>query len=267
MAMDHNQGRRGHFHRGRRGPIGAGSSGGSTPAEPVQPPRADDRVDVEQIMRDIRGAHRAAQRHRPVEPADPGAGRAAARGDSRSAGTQAGAARSAAAKRGERTVSVDAAAPAASQSYPFDEATLYDSPNGLLRFLRRLLNPILRMLFNPTPIAQALAVQSRLNASSRRGKRSATAGRPNGTRFTTKSCSDLPPRSRARASRRKAWRCASSRLRTKVDFNERRVRTWKARRHATPRPQEASLPAQSARRPNRPKPRVPQPPGPGRPRW
>ena len=46
----------------------------------------------------------------------------------------------------------------------FEEVNLYDSPSGLLRFVRKALNPILRLFFNPTPIAHALAVQGRLNA-------------------------------------------------------------------------------------------------------
>ena len=55
MAMDHNQGRRGHFHRGRRGPDRRGLERRGTPAEAVSRPERNDRVDVEQIMREIRG--------------------------------------------------------------------------------------------------------------------------------------------------------------------------------------------------------------------
>ena len=46
----------------------------------------------------------------------------------------------------------------------FEEASLYDSPRAVLRFLRKMLNPILRLFFNPTPVAHALAVQGRLSA-------------------------------------------------------------------------------------------------------
>ena len=171
--MDHNQGRRGHFHRGRRGPDRRGLERRGTPAEAVSRPERNDRVDVEQIMREIRG--RIAQRS-GIDLSNQQIQELAARRleailDPR--GLKPELLDQLRRSAGERTVSVDAAAPAASQSYPFDEASLYDSPNGLLRFLRRLLNPILRMLFNPTPIAQALAVQSRLNAelATREGER------------------------------------------------------------------------------------------------
>src|SRR5678815_2684791 len=55
MPMDHNQGRRGHFHRGRRGPDRRGPERrqGPPPDQANRPERTD-RVDVEQIMRDIR---------------------------------------------------------------------------------------------------------------------------------------------------------------------------------------------------------------------
>src|SRR6185436_18127905 len=61
MAIDHNQGRRGHFHRGRRGPDRRGPERRQGPP-PEQAARGErsDRVDVEQIMRDIRS--RIAQR-------------------------------------------------------------------------------------------------------------------------------------------------------------------------------------------------------------
>jgi len=62
---------------------------------------------------------------------------------------------------GERQTAPD---PPPSPQPIFEEVSLYDSPSAVLRFIRRLLNPILRLLFNPTPVAHALAVQGRLNA-------------------------------------------------------------------------------------------------------
>jgi len=50
-------------------------------------------------------------------------------------------------------------------NYAFEENTLFDSHRGSLRFVRRLLRPILKLLFNPNPLIQALNIQSRLNTS------------------------------------------------------------------------------------------------------
>ncbi len=48
-------------------------------------------------------------------------------------------------------------------NYAFEDATLYESHRAPLRFIRRLLNPLLKLLFNPNPLIQALHIQSRLN--------------------------------------------------------------------------------------------------------
>jgi hypothetical protein len=48
-------------------------------------------------------------------------------------------------------------------NYSFEDTTLFASRWPLLRFLRRLLNPILKLFFNPNPLIEALHIQSRLN--------------------------------------------------------------------------------------------------------
>ena len=55
------------------------------------------------------------------------------------------------------------APPAAELSYEFEDTTLYDSFRGSLRFIRRLLNPLLKLFFNPNPMISALSTQARLN--------------------------------------------------------------------------------------------------------
>jgi hypothetical protein len=53
----------------------------------------------------------------------------------------------------------------APRNYAFEETTLYESSRPFLRFLRKLLNPILKLFFNPNPLIEALHIQSRLNDS------------------------------------------------------------------------------------------------------
>ncbi len=48
-------------------------------------------------------------------------------------------------------------------NYAFEDNTLFDSHRGGLRFIRKLLNPILKLFFNPNPLIQALNIQSRVN--------------------------------------------------------------------------------------------------------
>ena len=127
MAMDHNQGRRGHFHRGRRGPDRRGPERRQAPLpEQQQVNRAEraERIDVEQIMRDIRSriAQRSGVDLTNQQIQELAARRLEAILDPR--GLKPELLEQLRRSAGERTVSVDAAAPPAAQSFPFDEATL-----------------------------------------------------------------------------------------------------------------------------------------------
>jgi len=224
--MDHNQGRRGHFHRGRRGPDRRGPERrqGPPPDQGNRSERAD-RVDVEQIMRDIRT--RIAQRS-GIELSNQQIQELAARRleailDPR--GLKPELLDQLRRSAGERSVSVDAVAPGSAQSYPFDEATLYDSPNALLRFLRKLFQPLLRMMFNPTPIAHALALQSRLNAeiAAREAERDRRQSEWNALHYEILQRLALEVSRGSIESQNLSLRVES--LAAKVDFNERRVRS------------------------------------------
>jgi hypothetical protein len=48
-------------------------------------------------------------------------------------------------------------------SFTFEDSTLFDSPRPLVRFLRKLLRPVLKLFFNPDPLIQALHIQAHLN--------------------------------------------------------------------------------------------------------
>src|SRR5881397_1577632 len=48
-------------------------------------------------------------------------------------------------------------------NYAFEEQTLYDSHRAPLRWIRKLLRPILKLFFNPNPLIQALNIQSQVN--------------------------------------------------------------------------------------------------------
>jgi hypothetical protein len=153
------QGRRPHYHRGRRGTDRRGFD--RRTLQHPQEPGGRDQVDVEQIMREIR--NRIARRHgidltsqqiqelaarrleailepRHVKPALMEQMRRAA---------------------GE---SIEVPSPPADEPQStFDEAALYQSHRGIVRLLRRWLNPILKLFFNPAPLVEALSTQARRN--------------------------------------------------------------------------------------------------------
>ncbi|MEQ1727003.1 MAG: hypothetical protein ABL982_01370, partial [Vicinamibacterales bacterium] len=66
-------------------------------------------------------------------------------------------------------------APPELPNFAFESQTLFESTRGPLRFMRKLLLPILKLFFNPNPLIQALNIQSKLNASAaeREAKRDA----------------------------------------------------------------------------------------------
>jgi hypothetical protein len=51
------------------------------------------------------------------------------------------------------------------RNYAFEDTTIYESSRPILRALRKLLNPILKLFFNPTPMIESLHIQSKLNDS------------------------------------------------------------------------------------------------------
>ena len=53
----------------------------------------------------------------------------------------------------------------APRNFAFEDTTIYTSSRPFLRFIRRMLQPILKLFFNPNPMIEALHIQSKLNDS------------------------------------------------------------------------------------------------------
>jgi hypothetical protein len=219
------QGGRRHFHRGRRGHDRRGGDRRGYPQQQSpsnQPPRGD-HVDVEQIMRDIRA--KIAQRH-GVELTEQQVQELAARRlesilDPRTVKPSLldQLRRSA----GARPDTV-AAADRASAPYEFEDTTIYDSPSALTRFLRKLLNPILKLFFNPNPLIRALHIQAGLNADAarREAERDERQAEWNALHYTILHRIVTETAKVSLEVQNVALKVES--LSTKVDFNERRVR-------------------------------------------
>src|SRR5438128_4745938 len=61
-------------------------------------------------------------------------------------------------------------------NFAFEDATLFESHRAPIRWIRKLLLPILKLFFNPNPLIQALHIQARLNTmnAEREARREAT---------------------------------------------------------------------------------------------
>ncbi len=49
------------------------------------------------------------------------------------------------------------------ENYAFDDTTIYASHRAPLRWIRKLLNPLLKLLFNPNPLIHVLHMQGKIN--------------------------------------------------------------------------------------------------------
>jgi hypothetical protein len=251
--VDQNQGqRRGHFHRGRRGSDRRGIDRRSQ-QPPPQERGGGNQVDVEQIMREIRG--RIAQRQgidlsnqqiqdlaarrlesildpRAIKPSLLDALR-------RSAGAQA--------QRAAEKIPNEPA-------FSFEDTTIYDSHRGLMRFIRRMLNPLLKLFFNPNPLIRALHIQAKLNveAAERDAERDRRQTEWNALHY------EIVQRLVTEVSRAtlelQALSLRVESLDAKVEFNERRVRGIEGSVHRArpqgppgrPEPSAVSAPAPEA---------------------
>jgi hypothetical protein len=158
--MDQNQDRhRGHF-RSRRG-HDRQRHGRRPPQQPPQERQTRDQVDVEQIMREIRG--RIAQRQ-GIDLSNQQIQDLAARKLESILDPRAVKPSLLEGIRRAAAVPTDVAPTIPNEPvYSFEDSTIYDSHRGLLRLARKLFNPFLKLLFNPNPLIRALHLQAKLN--------------------------------------------------------------------------------------------------------
>lgn len=166
--MDQNaHGRRPHYHsRGRRGSDRRGPDRRQvTPPSPAPQPESAgrehrDHVDVEQLLREIRAriAKGSGVDLTNAQIQELAARRLEAVLDPRSVKP----ALLDALRRG--AAAPDPAPAQRLPAYEFDEPALYASENGLVRLLRKVFSPLLKLLFNPAAVARALHTQTEINA-------------------------------------------------------------------------------------------------------
>lgn len=236
-------GRRQHFHRGRRGSDRRGNERrGPTPGQsPEQAPREHrEHVDVEQIMREIRS--RISQRHgielTTQQIQELASRRLEAILDPRTV-------KPSLLEQIRRSTStpLDTVA-SAEPSYSFEDTTIYDSHRGSLRFFRRLLNPLLKLFFNPNPIISALNTQAKLNqaAAQREAERERRQAEWNALHYDILQRLVLEVSRTSLEAQQLSMRVEA--LSAKVDFAERRARSLEGTLHqARPAPRHESAPA------------------------
>ena len=241
-------GRRQHFHRGRRGQDRRGNERRApAPAQSAEQGVREHRehVDVEQIMREIRT--RISQRHgielTTQQIQELAARRLEAILDPRTV-------KPSLLEQIRRSTSTPVDTPPATElSYDFEDTTLYDSHRGSLRFIRRLLNPLLKLFFNPNPMISALSTQSRLNkaAAQREAERDRRQAEWNALHYEILQRLVLEISRTSLESQQLSMRVEA--LSAKVEFAERRARSLEGALHQarpTPRQEERTPPMPQA---------------------
>jgi hypothetical protein len=224
--------RRGHFQRGRRGPDRRGVD--RRPQQAQERPGRD-HVDVEQIMRDIRSriATRQGIDLSNQQIQDLAARRLESILDPRAIRPSL---LDALRRTAGESPSRRAARVPSEPAFTFEDTTIYDSHRGALRLIRRLLNPLLKLFFNPNPLIRALHLQARLNveAVERDAERDRRQTEWNALHY------EIVQRLVTEVSQvsleLKSLSMRVESLDAKVDFNERRVREIEGSAHRS-RPQ------------------------------
>jgi len=239
MAMDHNSsGRRPHYHRGRRGTDRRGNERRTPPAPEQSARSAGDQTDVEQIMRDIRS--RVSQRHgvelSPQQIQDLAGRRLEAILDPRTASPTLfdQLRKSAAAPPDPLPRSTDT-------EYSITDDAIYEG-GAVVRFFRRLLNPLMRLLFNPAPLVAALQAQTRINREAAARALELERRQTEWNALHYQILQRLVTEVSRTSIETQSLGTRIESLAARVDFNDRRVRTLENTPAATrsQRPQEAA---------------------------
>ncbi len=109
-------------------------------------------------------------------------------------------------------------------NYVFDETTLFDTHRAPIRWIRRLLQPILKLFFNPNPLIQALHIQSQLNTMQAQAEAEQLARGPARDQLTFEVMHNLVLEATRMGIEVKNLKMRVESLSSRLEFNERRAR-------------------------------------------
>ena len=109
-------------------------------------------------------------------------------------------------------------------TYEFEDSTLYDTHRGLLRTIRRLLNPLLKLFFNPNQLVNVLHQQAELNRHFVQTTRQARVDRAAWNSLYYEVLHNLVLETTRAGIEIKNLKMRVEALSSRLDFSERRVR-------------------------------------------
>ena len=109
-------------------------------------------------------------------------------------------------------------------NYVFDDSTLFETHRAPIRWIRRLLLPILKLFFNPNPLIQALHIQSQLNTMHAEAEAQQLARGPARDQLTFEVMHNLVLETTRMGIEVKSLKMRVESLASRLEFNERRAR-------------------------------------------
>jgi hypothetical protein len=137
-------------------------------------------------------------------------------------------------------------------NFAFEDATLFESHRAPIRWIRKLLMPLLKLLFNPNPLIQALNIQSRLNTINAERDARREAARRQMDQLYYELVHNLVVETTRTGIEVKNLKMRVESIASRLEFNERRARALEGA--VVYRSAETDEP-----RPPRPAPQIPQP--------
>jgi len=151
-------------------------------------------------------------------------------------------------------------------NFSFEDATLFESHRAPIRWIRKLLMPLLKLLFNPNPLIQALHIQSRLNTMNAEREARQEAARRQMDQLYYELVHNLVVETTRTGIEVKNLKMRVESLASRVEFNERRARAlesvvvYKPSNDDYDRPQQPRQPPPQPYQPRPQQQHQPQPP-------
>src|SRR3984885_11238473 len=145
-------------------------------------------------------------------------------------------------------------------NFAFEESTLFESHRAPIRWMRRLLAPLLKLLFNPNPLIQALNIQSRLNTMNAEREATREAGRRAMDQLYYELIHNLVVETTRMGIEVKNLKMRLESVSSRLEFNERRARALEGAVVYKPAADEAPAPPPRAPAPAVQYQHRPQPP-------
>jgi hypothetical protein len=146
-------------------------------------------------------------------------------------------------------------------NFAFEDDTLFESHRGAIRWMRKLLLPFLKLLFNPNPLIQALHIQARLNTMNAEREARRESGRRAMDQLYYELIHNLVLETTRMGIEVKNMKMRLESVSSRLEFNERRARALESAVVYKPAADEQPAPQRPAPQPVQ-QPRYTSPPPP-----